>query len=210
MPPHECNWEVLLFFPPVFHLKLTIRPHHWYNTVVLIRVASGPQQWISWGILSDAVAALSVKRLDPLQVEATFTAAAPVAATGPCLFTYPATVTASLKLHCTRHSSCVNGIVLKSSWRSRFMPRQLVSGWLITDDVEIVGCIWSVARRRVILRDVGLRQVDSVCRETTAFSAALHLQPAAQRLAFLRANWKYMVSEAKRAFPGHAWLHQLT
>lgn len=100
------------------------------------------------------VSGAACKTFGPVASEATFTVAAPVPATGPGLFTYPATVTANLMLHYTSNSSCVNSNVLKSSRRSRFMLQPFVLMILITVDLEIIGYIGGVVRWWMILHNL--------------------------------------------------------
>lgn len=104
------------------------RLHHWYTG-----------KWLLWaaGLLGEPLSALwlrlllYVKRL--AAGDATFTVAAPVPETGPCLFTHPATVTAALVLHCTRPTAAVSGwLFSKPRRRHRFMLEQFVV--ITTDD----------------------------------------------------------------------------
>lgn len=76
---------------------------------------------------------LYVKHFAAVTSDATFTAAAPVAATGPCLFTRPATVTAALMLRYTRLTAAVSGwLFSKPRRRSHFMVEHFVV--IATDD----------------------------------------------------------------------------
>lgn len=99
------------------------------------------------------VSGAACKTFGPVASEATFTVAAPVPATGPCLFSYPATVTANLMLHYTSNSSCVISNVKKSS-RSRFMLQPFILMILITVDLEIIGYIGGVVRWWMILHNL--------------------------------------------------------
>lgn len=146
-------------------------------------------------VLSVVVSVTVCKMFGPIAIEATFTVAAPVAAMGPCLFTYPVTVTASLMLHYTRNSSCVISIVLKSIRRSQ---QQFVVMILITDNLEIIGYIW-----RCKMVEVSPKSKSRSCkcyqvyvsqlaagRLTASQSSALCLQRAAQHVVIVRTNWK--------------------
>lgn len=76
---------------------------------------------------------LYVKHFAAVTSDATFTVAAPVPATGPCLFTGPTTVTAALMLRYTRLTAAVSGwLFLKPRRRSHFMVEHFVV--ITTDD----------------------------------------------------------------------------
>lgn len=89
------------------------------------------------GLLGEPLSALWLRLLLYVKrfraSDATFTVAAPVPDTGPCLFTRPATVTAALTLQRTRLTAAVSGgLFSKPRRRRRFMLEQFVV--ITTDD----------------------------------------------------------------------------
>lgn len=185
----RCKLKMIIFSLQSFvtnwtsGLIIDIKPIYWCEQ----QLVSSSRSPGGSSVLSVVVSGALCKTFGPVASKSTFTVAAPVPATGPCLFTCPATVTASPMLHYTRNSSCVNWVVLKSSRRSHFMLQNLVLMISIADDLEIMGYIWKIVLPCIW---AGYQQVDSQSVARQLVSAALHSQRAVQHVAFLRANWK--------------------